>query len=151
MITGPPTSASSFGLGDAQVVARADQIAARLIELGLRAEHVQQRRPAHGVALLLDAQILLGRIDGGDLRRLALLGRPIVAERARQTLDRGQLRVAQRRLGVRLRHLGLRHLLLALELREHRQRHGQAQRPGVGEVVPGRDQLRSRCRCRRAR
>src|SRR2546426_2024908 len=54
-----------LGLGDPLIVPGADEIAARLTELRLRRQHVEQRGSADRVTLLLHAKILLGRPDRG--------------------------------------------------------------------------------------
>src|SRR5258705_13519744 len=61
-------------LRDPLVVPRPDEIAPRLVELGLGGQHVEQRGGPDRVALLLHAEILHGRIDGCRLRDRALLG-----------------------------------------------------------------------------
>src|SRR5262245_56173288 len=75
-------------LRDALVVARADQVAPGLVELRLRGQHVEQGGGPDRVALLLDAEILLGRLDRGRLGDHPLLGRMERAELLGQGLDR---------------------------------------------------------------
>jgi hypothetical protein len=67
---------------DPHVEPRANQVQPGIVELRLRAQHVEQRRAAQFVAALLDAQVLGRRLDGQDLRVELLLRRAVAPSAA---------------------------------------------------------------------
>src|ERR1035437_1283249 len=89
-----------IGFRDARIKARLDQVESGEVERGLGRGDVDLQRGADVVALRLHAEILGGRLDLQELQRDGLLRRVVVHEVGREVLLRGELRVAQVRLGV---------------------------------------------------
>src|SRR5690606_22824881 len=102
-------------LGRAGIQASLDEVAAGLVERGLRIQDVEQRRGAERVALLLHAEVFLAGGDAGELDLDAHLGGAEGADLLDELLARIEAGVAQLGLGVLDGHAGREVLLLAVE------------------------------------